>query len=251
MPDSMEIQFLLAAGHAGHQTGASPLHALPKPKLQQLRPVRHAWRIPGLVIATAHIPCKTLSSGARTRAVGLRCPVSVPLGCWQGAGARRNQTAICPMTAGILNGIFIAPTPAGAIVPLSIARLVPGRGIEGDRYFAGAGSFSRWPGTGRAISLMAAESVDAILSEHGIDLSAGRHRRNLVTHGVALADLIGHPFRIGSVLLRGERLCLPCQHLERLTQPGVFAALKYRGGLRADVLQAGVIQVGDAIEEVA
>jgi MOSC domain-containing protein YiiM len=147
-----------------------------------------------------------------------------------------------------LASIFIAPTAAGPIVSLSSARLIPGRGIEGDRYFAGAGSFSRWPGTGRAISLIAAEAIDAILSERGIDLSAGRHRRNLVTRGVALADLIGRRFRIGGVLLRGERLCLPCQHLERLTEPGVFQAMNYRGGLRADVLEGGTIDVGDAVE---
>jgi len=154
------------------------------------------------------------------------------------------------MTNGALSGIFIAPAAGAAAVAVSRAQIIPGRGIEGDRYFAGAGSFSRWPGTGRAISLIAEESIDAVLAELGIDLSAGRHRRNLVTRGVALAELIGHRFRIGGVLLRGERLCLPCQHLERLTEPGVFAALKYRGGLRADVLEAGTIEVGDAIAAV-
>jgi MOSC domain-containing protein YiiM len=154
------------------------------------------------------------------------------------------------MTTGTVSGIFIAPAAAAPAIAVTRAQLFPGRGIGGDRYFTGEGSFSRWPGTGRAVSLIAAESIDAIVSELGIDLSAGRHRRNLVTLGITLDDLIGRRFRIGGALLRGERLCLPCQHLERLTEPGVFAALKHRGGLRADVLEAGVVNVGDAIELV-
>jgi MOSC domain-containing protein YiiM len=153
----------------------------------------------------------------------------------------------CP-TTGALCEIFIAPAAGTPPVAIPRAQLAPGHGIEGDRYFSGAGSFSRWPGAGRAVSLIAQESIDAIRSEQGIDLSAGRHRRNLVTRGVALDQLIGRRFRIGSVLLRGERLCLPCRHLERLTEAGVYIAMKYRGGLRADVLEAGAMCLGDSVE---
>jgi MOSC domain-containing protein YiiM len=111
--------------------------------------------------------------------------------------------------------IFIAAKAGEPLVSIPSAHVVPQRGIEGDRYFTGIGSFSRWPGSGRAVSLIEAEVIDAIRSETGLDLSGGRSRRNIVTAGVRLASLNGRKFRIGSVLLRGTRECAPCRYLSK------------------------------------
>ena len=150
------------------------------------------------------------------------------------------------MHAALLH-IFIGPGRRVPLVEASEIRAVPGRGLEGDRYFAGIGSFSRWPGSGRAVSLIEAEAIDAVRAEHGIDLSAGHSRRNLVTRGVRLLDLDGRAFRIGTAAFRGVRPCAPCAYLERLVGPGTFDALKGRGGLRADVIEEGVIRAGDVL----
>jgi len=153
--------------------------------------------------------------------------------------------------SGIVLAIFVAPEPKAAMVSVPQARVVPERGLEGDRYFDGRGSFSRWPGEGRAVTLVEQEAVDAVLAETGIDLREGRSRRNVVTSGVRLNDLNGRKFRIGeSVIVRGARLCAPCRHLERLVGPGTYDALLGRGGLRADVVQGGIVRVGDGIEAV-
>ena len=146
---------------------------------------------------------------------------------------------------GTLRHIFIAPERRVALEELAEVRAVPGRGLEGDRYFAGVGSFSRWPGTGRAVSLIEQEAIDAVRAEHGIDLSAGRSRRNLVTAGVRLPNLEGRTFRIGAAVFRGVRSCAPCEYLQRLVGPGTFDALKGRGGLRADVIEEGILRAGD------
>jgi MOSC domain-containing protein YiiM len=148
---------------------------------------------------------------------------------------------------GHLESIFIAPAAKAPLVGVPEVRAVVGRGLEGDRYFLAEGSFSRWPGDGRPVTLIEAEAIEAVLRETGIDLSAGRSRRNLVTRGVRLPDLNGRRFRIGQALFRGTRECAPCAFLERLTEPGVFAALKGRGGLRAEILEGGVIRAGDAL----
>ena len=124
---------------------------------------------------------------------------------------------------------------------------IAGAGLEGDRYQLGRGSFSRWPGDGRALSLIAAEAINAIFAETGLDLSDGRSRRNVVTRAVELAALNGRKFRIGEAIFRGTRLCTPCKYLERLVGPRAFDAMKGRGGLRADILQSGVIRAGDEI----
>jgi MOSC domain-containing protein YiiM len=151
---------------------------------------------------------------------------------------------------GIIRAIYLAP--AGGETPVAVreALAVSGRGFEGDRYFLGVGSFSRWPGEGRAVTLVEEEAVDAIRREHRIDLGDGRSRRNVVTAGVVLAELLGRRFWLGGALLRGVRLAAPCRYLERHVAPGTYDAMKGRGGLRADVLEDGVVRVGDAIEVV-
>jgi MOSC domain-containing protein YiiM len=151
----------------------------------------------------------------------------------------------------VLCGIWISPTARAPLVSVAEVRAVPGRCLEGDRYFFGRGSFSRWPGTGRAVSLIAEETLEAVSAEYGIDLCGGRSRRNLVTSGIVLAELQEQSFRIGTAVLRGVRPCAPCQYLERITQSGVFDALKGRGGLRAEVIEGGILHLGDSIELLA
>jgi MOSC domain-containing protein YiiM len=124
------------------------------------------------------------------------------------------------------------------------AAVVAGRGFEGDRYFAGEGTFSDQPGTGRALTLVEAEVLDDV----GLEWAAAR--RNVVTRGVGLNDLVGKRFRLGAVECVGQRLCEPCSHLERLTEDGMLRALAGRGGLRADVLTGGEVAVGDALVEL-
>jgi MOSC domain-containing protein YiiM len=152
------------------------------------------------------------------------------------------------MTRGIVRGIWIAPAARKPLVRVTEVRMVPGRGLEGDRYFLARGSFSRWPGAGRAVSLIEEETLEALRMEHGIDLGGGRSRRNLVTAGIDLASLQDRTFRIGTALLRGVRPCAPCRYLEHLTQAGVFDALKGRGGFRADVVEEGIVRAGDFVE---
>ena len=99
----------------------------------------------------------------------------------------------------------------------------------------------------REITLIEAEAIEAVPREYGVELSPAEARRNIVTRGVALNHLVGREFRVGNVVLRGIRLCEPCEHLERLTRPGVLEALVHRGGLRAQIVSGGTIQVGDSI----
>jgi hypothetical protein len=82
-----------------------------------------------------------------------------------------------------------------------------------------------------------------------VGLAAEDARRNLVTRGIDLNALVGKTFRVGEVVCAGRRLCEPCAHLQRLTEPGILRALAHKGGLRADILEGGRIAVGDEIRE--
>jgi MOSC domain-containing protein YiiM len=151
------------------------------------------------------------------------------------------------LAPGSLVAIQIGRQAQGRLESVPEVRAVPGKGLEGDRYFRGEGSFSNHPGGGRQVTLVAREMLDLLAREHGILLDPVETRRNLLTSGVALNDLVGKEFQIGAVRLKGVRLAEPCNHLERLTRPGVLKGLVHRAGLRADILDEGVLRVGDAI----
>jgi len=148
---------------------------------------------------------------------------------------------------GSLVAIQIGRQAEGRLESVAEVRAIPGKGLEGDRYFRGEGSFSKNPGGGRQVTLVASEMLELLQSEHGIALEANETRRNLVTKGVLLNDLVGQVFQVGTVRMMGVRLAEPCSHLERLTRPGVVKGLVHRAGLRADILDEGVLRVGDAI----
>lgn len=135
-------------------------------------------------------------------------------------------------------------------------RAVPGQGLKGDRYFHDRGFYSPKPSRGgREATLIEIETLEALLhgivnaegQTLGIKLSAADTRRNIATSGVPLNHLVDREFWVGDVLMRGTRLCEPCQHLESLTQKGILRALIHRGGLRARILTEGTIRVGDII----
>jgi MOSC domain-containing protein YiiM len=147
--------------------------------------------------------------------------------------------------------LHIATTAAASMGTLEQVHAVAGRGLESDRYFSGFGTFSKFPGAGRHLTLIEGEALDALRREHGIDLAPAQARRNVVTQGVSLNFLVGQEFSIGAVRLRGIRRCDPCAHLEKLTIPGVRRGLMERGGLRADIVVTGMIRVADLIQPVA
>lgn len=152
---------------------------------------------------------------------------------------------------GTVISIHTAAAAAEPMASLSEAYTVPGEGLEGDRYFKRTGTFSdpKW-GPDFEVTLIEIETIEALAGEKGIALEPKEARRNIVTRGIALNHLVGREFRIGDVaLLRGIRLCEPCSHIERLTQPGVLSGLIHRGGLRARILTRGTIRVGDAVLE--
>jgi MOSC domain-containing protein YiiM len=143
---------------------------------------------------------------------------------------------------GRVEGIFLTSEHGELPAPVDRVRALAGRGLEGNRYF-----FDDAAPKGGALTLIAAEAVEALENEHGISLQAAATRRNVLTRGIDLNALVGKRFRVGDVECEGVELCEPCLDLEAMTQPGVIAGLVHRGGLNADILNDGYISVGDAV----
>jgi MOSC domain len=139
--------------------------------------------------------------------------------------------------------IVIAGQKEGPVETVTEAEAIAGRGLAGDRYADGEGTFSNPHGLGHELTLIEAEEAERA------GLSPEDARRNLVTRGIDLNALVGKTFTVGGVTCAGRRLCEPCAHLQRLTEPGILRKLAHKGGLRADILEGGRIAVGDEIKE--
>jgi MOSC domain-containing protein YiiM len=141
--------------------------------------------------------------------------------------------------------IFVAPRKGAAMRVLDQVLAVPGRGLQGDRYWDAPRRSTPASGGASAVTLIEAEALDALEREHGIHLAPADTRRNLLTRSLALNELVGREFRVGEVVLRGIALCDPCLNLEQATRAGVLRGLVRRGGLRAEIVVGGTIRSGD------
>ena len=130
------------------------------------------------------------------------------------------------------------------------AECVAGRGIVGDRYYKGTGTYSPKPDV-REVTLIEQEALDALsrndppLQDGAITLEPRDHRRNPTVIGVPLNHLVGRRFRVGEVILRGGRLNFPCKYLEELLGLPVFLPLYNRSGLNCGIERGGIIRPGD------
>jgi MOSC domain-containing protein YiiM len=141
---------------------------------------------------------------------------------------------------GRVEAIFLAD--AHGSQPRAVARAVAhaGRGLECDRHFDDGDSCH--------ISLIEAEAIEKMRSQHGVDLPPGDARRQLVVRGVDLGDFIGQRFLVGEVECEGEERCEPCNHLAGLVQtPAVLRGLLH-SGLRASIITGGTIRIGDGLQ---
>jgi MOSC domain-containing protein YiiM len=150
-------------------------------------------------------------------------------------------------TAGRIISLHVAASGGAPMMKVEEVRAVAGKGLQGDRYEARLGTYSNEPGSGREVTLIEIEAIDALRRDYGITLEAGLARRNIVTCGVCLNHLVGKEFSVGSVVLCGMRLCDPCAHMEKLTVKGALRGLVHRGGLRAEIVSGGMIRVSDLI----
>jgi hypothetical protein len=168
----------------------------------------------------------TIEEGWLVARLDLELPIDRPYGSETGVGA--------------VAGLLVAPAAEAPLTRVESVEAIAGRGLAGDRYAAGRGTFST-TGRGYELTLVEAEVLDSV------DLSWEQARRNIVTRGISLNALVGRRFAIGSVECVARRLAEPCSHLEKLARPGLLRPLVHRAGLRADIAVSGTIAIGDTI----
>ena len=149
---------------------------------------------------------------------------------------------------GSLDHVHIAPAKSRSMQRLAEALLVTGRGIEGDRYLLGTGTYSVKPGEDRQVTLIESEMLARVAADFGHAIGVGEHRRNLTVTGVPLQHLVGARFRVGECVLEGIRINQPCKYLNLMLKRDVYMALWNRSGLNCRIIEGGVVRPGDRVE---
>ena len=152
------------------------------------------------------------------------------------------------MTTGTLIEIWTAPSAGTQMVGHDSIQALSNHGLAGDRYTEGHGSYSK-PGDhpDRQVTLIEQEQLDWLHNQHGIVMSGQDSRRNLLTKGIQLNDLIGKTFHIGKVELLGIRLCQPCKPLATVLGFDFVNLMLHRSGLNCQIISGGTLTPGDVI----
>ena len=123
--------------------------------------------------------------------------------------------------------------------------VIANKGIVGDRHF------HEFNDPYNQLSLIESENIDEYNIRFGLNISYIDFRRNIVTKGIQLNDLIGKKLSVGNVELEVIDLCRPCRHLtEMLDQRNVLKEFLRKGGLRCQILSSSKISVGDKIKVI-
>ncbi len=150
--------------------------------------------------------------------------------------------------------LFVSPGIGQSMRARSSVRALAGRGLEGDRYALGQGSYSKLARpVARHVSLIAREAMEAANEElvrRGlIPFEPEETRRNIVVEGIDVYALLDHEFCVGAVRLRGSDSTRPCRIPSAMTGKFGFAeAYRDRGGIRAEIVSDGIISIGDLIQ---
>jgi MOSC domain-containing protein YiiM len=148
---------------------------------------------------------------------------------------------------GKVAAIYVSAGPGEPMRLVSTAIAVAGQGLQGDRYFAGNGTYSNNPGDGRHLTMISAEILAEVAVQKGVLLTAQESRRNILTSGIDLLALVGREFTIGGVRCVATRICEPCDYLQSITRQGVLRAYAGLAGVRCEIMDGGEIRPGDEI----
>tara|TARA_B100000795_G_C22787474_1_gene435277 strand:- start:42 stop:488 length:447 start_codon:yes stop_codon:yes gene_type:complete len=130
-----------------------------------------------------------------------------------------------------------------AIKDVESIKVISNKGVVGDRHF------KDFNDPYCQISLIESENIDYYNSKYNLNIDYVNFRRNIVTKGIQLNDLVGKKLLVGNVKIEGIDLCRPCRHLtEVLNQDNILKEFLRRGGLRCQILSSSKIYVGDEIK---
>lgn len=145
----------------------------------------------------------------------------------------------------MIKAIYTASKPGEALQAIDSVQLRAGKGVVGDRNF----NKSRWPG--QNLTFIEREKIEAFNQRYSMQFHESDLRRTVITEGVDLNALEGKEFSVGNIRFYGVELCEPCKGIgerlanEAMTGPEIVRAWVHKAGLRTNVLDDGVLRVGE------
>ena len=143
--------------------------------------------------------------------------------------------------------IFVAPAKGAPVRAVPSVEALPEQGLLGDRYTEARNRRS----ADYQVTLIEIENIEAFTQATGLSLAPDMPRRNIVTRGVRLNELLGKSFRVGGATFEGLELCEPCGLFAKRTHREVLKFFVGKGGLRARITKGGEVRVGDLVREDA
>tara|TARA_Y100001958_G_C21019760_1_gene396733 strand:- start:10 stop:456 length:447 start_codon:yes stop_codon:yes gene_type:complete len=129
------------------------------------------------------------------------------------------------------------------IKELESIEVIENQGIVGDRHI------KEFNDPYNQLTMIESENIDYYNYKYGLNIPYINFRRNIITKGIQLNELVGKKIMIGNVKVEGIDLCRPCRHLtETLNQKNILKEFIRRGGIRCKILSSSKIYTGDKIK---
>jgi len=140
--------------------------------------------------------------------------------------------------------IGISEKKGKKIFDVNETQAVQGKGLINDRHY-------RIDNDKKCqITLIEIENINYYNKIYGTSIPSIDFRRNIITEGIRLNDLVGKEFFVGKIKVKAHDLCRPCKHLQGLLEKkNIIKEFLLKGGLRCEILTSGKIFVGDIIKQ--
>ena len=155
-----------------------------------------------------------------------------------------------------IQAIYLAPSAGLQMQDVNQIKVIAGLGIEGDRYALGTGAYSKVvPPKIRHISLISLAGIQTanewLQAGDEPTFTEAETRRNILLDNISateLNNLVGKTFWLGEIQMLCTELCAPCERpAQLLNKPSFMDAFEGRGGIRAEILNSGMLQIGDKL----
>ncbi|MDC3109069.1 MOSC domain-containing protein [Alphaproteobacteria bacterium] len=142
-----------------------------------------------------------------------------------------------------IKAINITNLSGESTIYVNQAILERNKGIINDRYYE---NFKK---KYEQVTLIESEKISNFNNNIKSKFNYKDFRRNIITTGIDLNKMINKKIQINNVVLKIHQLCQPCRYLQnKLSVDNLVKLLTNKGGVRAEIVQSGIISTFDEIK---
>ena len=142
-----------------------------------------------------------------------------------------------------IKAINITNLSGESTIYVNQAILKRNKGIINDRYY------ENFKEKYEQVTLIESEKISDFNNNIKRKFNYKDFRRNIITTGINLNKMINKKIQINNVVLKIRQLCQPCRYLQnKLSVDNLVKLLTNKGGVRAEIVQSGIISTFDEIK---